>query len=95
MITKEEVQHIAKLARLDLAKEERKKMQKELSAILDYFKILQEIDTKKVESTSHPILTKPYLRKDESKREAIERTEKLIEMAPEKKERYIRTKAVL
>ena len=42
MISKEEVQHIAKLARLELTETEVEKMQKDLSAILDYFNLLQK-----------------------------------------------------
>ena len=37
MISKEEVLHIAKLARLELTEEEVEKMQKDLTEILDYF----------------------------------------------------------
>ena len=42
MISKEEVEHIAKLARLELAPVEIEKMQKDLSAILDYFNLLKK-----------------------------------------------------
>ncbi|MCX6722438.1 MAG: Asp-tRNA(Asn)/Glu-tRNA(Gln) amidotransferase subunit GatC, partial [Candidatus Staskawiczbacteria bacterium] len=41
MILKEEVEHIAKLARLELTENEVEKMQKDLSAILDYFDLLK------------------------------------------------------
>ena len=41
MISKEEVEHIAKLARLELTEKEIEKMQKDLSAILDYFDLLK------------------------------------------------------
>ena len=42
MISKEEVQHIAKLARLELTEKEAEKMQKDLSEILDYFDLLKK-----------------------------------------------------
>ena len=42
MISKEEVEHIAKLARLELTGKEVEKMQKDLSAILDYFDLLKK-----------------------------------------------------
>ena len=44
MISKEEVKHIAKLARLGLTEKEREKMQKELSSILDYIEKLGDED---------------------------------------------------
>ena len=42
MISKEEVEHIAKLARLELTGKEVEKMQKDLSDILDYFDLLKK-----------------------------------------------------
>ena len=41
MISKDEVRHIAKLARLELTESETAKMQKDLSSILDYFDLLK------------------------------------------------------
>ena len=46
MISKEEVRHIAELARLELSEKEIEKMQKDLSAILDYFDLLKKAPTK-------------------------------------------------
>ena len=40
MLSKEEVLKIAKLARLELTEQEVEKMQKDLSAVLDYFNLL-------------------------------------------------------
>jgi len=45
MITKEEVQHIAKLARLGLSESEIKKYQAQLGDILNYVDQLQKVDT--------------------------------------------------
>ena len=42
MISKDEVIKIAKLARLELTEKEIEKMQKDLSAILDYFNLLKK-----------------------------------------------------
>ncbi len=49
MITKEEVKHIAKLARLKLTDEELEKFSKQLSDILEHAKMLDEVDTDNVE----------------------------------------------
>ncbi|MBZ9578383.1 Asp-tRNA(Asn)/Glu-tRNA(Gln) amidotransferase subunit GatC [Patescibacteria group bacterium] len=100
MISKKEVQHIAKLARLGLTQKEVEKMQKELSLILDYFNLLKGVKTEKVEPTSHSILAKSYyakdlMRKDKIVKQPPEKINKLIEMASEKKQRYIRVKAIL
>jgi len=46
------VRHIAKLARLKLSEEEVQKFTKELSSILGYVEILNELDTENVEPTA-------------------------------------------
>lgn len=46
------VKHVAKLANLPLKLHEEEKFEKQLSSILDYFKKLNEVDTKNVEETS-------------------------------------------
>jgi len=65
MLSKEEVKHIAKLARLGLTDAEIEKFQKELSAILDYVEKLKEVDISGVEPTSHSVLVENIMRKDE------------------------------
>ncbi|MBZ9571813.1 Asp-tRNA(Asn)/Glu-tRNA(Gln) amidotransferase subunit GatC [Patescibacteria group bacterium] len=96
MISKKEVKHIAKLARLGITESEEEKFQKELSSILDYFTSLKEVNVEGVEPTFHVLPKKEeIMRKDERKKQPIEKVNKLIEMAPEKKKRYIRVKSVL
>lgn len=51
-LTKGQVLHVAELANLKLTEAEVKKFQKQLSDILDYIKILNQLDTNKVEPTS-------------------------------------------
>jgi len=51
-LTEEQVRHIAKLARLNFSDEEVKKFSKELTQILDYIEVLQEVDTSDVEVTA-------------------------------------------
>lgn len=52
-ITKEEVLHVAKLARLDLSEDEQVMMTEQLDTILSYFDKLAQIDTTDVEPTTH------------------------------------------
>jgi len=95
MISKQEVEHIAKLARLGLTEKEIEKFQRELSKILDYIEKLKEVDISKVEPTSHSILVENIMRIDELKKEKIEIGKKLVEMAPEKKSGFLKTKSIL
>lgn len=95
MISKKDVQHIAKLARLGLTPSELGKFRKELSAILDYFKELKNVDTSGVEPCFHAFSMEALLRQDEVKEEPVDSINKLLESAPEKKQRYVKVKAVL
>ncbi|PIP24798.1 MAG: Asp-tRNA(Asn)/Glu-tRNA(Gln) amidotransferase GatCAB subunit C [Candidatus Nealsonbacteria bacterium CG23_combo_of_CG06-09_8_20_14_all_36_12] len=95
MISEQDVKHIAKLARLGLTAKEIKKFQRELSLILDYFEKLKEVDVSKIEPTTHSILVKNIMRNDEPKSESIETRNKLIESAPDKKERFVKVKSIL
>jgi aspartyl-tRNA(Asn)/glutamyl-tRNA(Gln) amidotransferase subunit C len=93
MISKEEVQHIAKLARLGLTEKEVEKYQKELSLILDYFEKLKEVDVSGIEPTSHSIKVENVMRQDEAKGRGTGK--KLMELAPDKKDDYLKVKSIL
>jgi aspartyl/glutamyl-tRNA(Asn/Gln) amidotransferase C subunit len=92
MISREEVEHIAKLARLELTEVETEKMQRDLSAILDYFDLLKKAPRIKAETSAEKRGNE--LRKDEVVSN-YDVAEKLIETAPDKKEDYIKVKAIL
>ena len=51
-LTEDQVRHIAKLARLTLSEEEVQKYTKDLTSILGYIEVLQEVDTKNVLPTA-------------------------------------------
>ncbi|NHJ21048.1 MAG: Asp-tRNA(Asn)/Glu-tRNA(Gln) amidotransferase subunit GatC [Candidatus Lokiarchaeota archaeon] len=53
--SEETLEHISKLALLDLSDEEKKKLAKELKDILNYFKKLNDLDTSEVKPMTHPI----------------------------------------
>ena len=63
-ISFEEVEHVAKLARLALSEEERERMRAQLDAILTYIDKLNELDTSQVEPTSHVIPVTNVFRED-------------------------------
>lgn len=51
-LTLSEVEHIAKLARLNLSAEEKSRYREQLSSILDYVAMLQEVDTTEISAAS-------------------------------------------
>jgi aspartyl-tRNA(Asn)/glutamyl-tRNA(Gln) amidotransferase subunit C len=65
MIDRDQVLHVAKLARLKLTDEEIERMAGELSGILDHVDRISELDLEGVEPTSHVIALENVLRPDE------------------------------
>jgi len=94
MITKQEVKHIAKLARLSTTEKEEKEFQKELSSILDYIKRLKEVDISNIEPMSHPVLVENVVREDKPHPSDPETQKKLLELAPKTKNRYLKVKSI-
>jgi len=96
MISKEEVQRIAKLARLELTEQETEKMQKDLSAILDYVDILKKVPAAaktKAGKASNELLN--VMRGDEVQVKDANLAGDLVNAAPDKKDGYIKVKQVL
>jgi aspartyl-tRNA(Asn)/glutamyl-tRNA(Gln) amidotransferase subunit C len=63
-LTREEVEHIAELARLQLSEEEKDRYREQLSAILDYAAMLQELDTSQISPTFTVLAQQAPLRPD-------------------------------
>lgn len=61
------VDHVARLARLDLSEAERERMRGELSAILNHADKIQELDLDGVEPTAHALPLRNAMREDEVK----------------------------
>lgn len=59
-----DVSHIAKLANLPLKKEDLKKYENQLSAVLEYIEKLKEVETKNIKETSQTTNLENVTRKD-------------------------------
>ena len=95
MITKEDVQHIAHLARIELTKKEEERFGHELSAILQFIGQLNEVDTTGIEPMTGGTHLEQVVRPDKQVDTSLEhRSSALIEAAPEKKDRLIRVHSV-
>lgn len=91
MIKKEEIKHIAKLARIDLSEEEISLMQKEVSSILDYFNLLSEVDVSNVSPLFSPNQSKNETREDIPSAGPREETKKAF---PGEKKGYLKVKEI-
>jgi len=81
MIDRDQVLHVARLARLRLSEEEIDRMAGELSKILGYVEQMNELDLEGVEPTSHVVELQNVLREDVP-REGLPR-ERVLEQAPD------------
>lgn len=95
MITKEDVQHIARLARIELTPDEERRFEHELSAILQFVEQLNQVDTTGIEPMTGGTHLEQVVRPDAQDNTDIEhRAASLIKAAPEKKDRLIRVRSV-
>lgn len=94
MLTRDQVLHVAKLAKLELTEQEIQKFQKQLSEVIDYFDILKTVDTSKVSPRTHTVeITNRFQQKGVGE-STLERSEAL-KNAKEKTDKYFVTDAVL
>lgn len=84
--------HIAKLARLKLSEEEVEKFQKDLSSILEYFEVLNSLDTKNVQPLVHVSGIENQVREDVSVFPSL--SQELVEMAPSQDQGFLQVKEV-
>ena len=61
------VDHVARLARLDLSEEERDRMSAELTVILEHAEKIQALDLDPVEPTAHAVKLSNVMREDEAR----------------------------
>ena len=65
-LTLDEVEHIAELAKLGLSDEEKERFREQLSAILEYAEMLQELDTEAIPPTAGVLTIHSVMRPDEA-----------------------------
>lgn len=82
-LSKEEVQNIAKLARLSLSEAEVEKFQTQLSSVLEYMEILNEVDIEGVQPTSQVTGLEDVYRPDAQQRCDEQTRKKIISQFPE------------
>jgi aspartyl-tRNA(Asn)/glutamyl-tRNA(Gln) amidotransferase subunit C len=63
-ISLQEVDHVARLARLELSAADKERMRRELDGILSYIDKLRALDTRDVEPTSHAVPVTNVMRDD-------------------------------
>ena len=92
-LSREEVQHIALLARLGLSEAEIEKFGIQLSDILENFEILKQVDTTNLPPTAQSITLQNVFRPDEPK--ASYPVKEILNNAPQREGDSFKTRAVL
>jgi aspartyl-tRNA(Asn)/glutamyl-tRNA(Gln) amidotransferase subunit C len=92
-INKDQVKHVAHLARLAISEEEAETFTKQLDDIITFAEQLNELDTENVEPTSHVLDMKNVLRKDEPRQWLTK--EEAMKNAPDQKDGQIRVPSIL
>ena len=91
-ISREEVRHLAWLAKIELTPQEEEALSKQMADILNYFKILDTIDTKGIEPAYHVREVKNVFRPDEPRKA---NADEILKLAPAKKGRYVKAPKIV
>ena len=94
-LTKEQIKHIAELARLQLTEKELEIYGNQLSRVLGFIDQLQEVDTDDVEPTSQVTGLENVLREDTAREWDKKESKEALEQAPEIKNGQVKVKRVL
>jgi aspartyl-tRNA(Asn)/glutamyl-tRNA(Gln) amidotransferase subunit C len=92
-ITRAEVEHVARLARLELTEDEKERMTAQLDAILGYMEKLNALDTSQVEPTTTVIPMVSVMR-DDIVRPSLDREEALAN-APDRADAFFRVPRII
>jgi len=92
-LSKEEVEHVAWLARIELSEEEKALFTEQFNEILEYFRKIDEVDTEDVEPTFHVLDLQNVSRKDEPQPSLP--PEEALRNAPKKEKNFIKAPRIV
>lgn len=94
MLSKEEVKHVALLARIGVTDQDVEKYQEALSGVLDFFKDLEKADTSSVEIPRQIIGRENGMRGDRVLPNDPHQRDLIMKNVPEVKDDYVKVKSV-
>jgi aspartyl-tRNA(Asn)/glutamyl-tRNA(Gln) amidotransferase subunit C len=92
-ISLKDVEHVARLARLELSEADKERMRQELDSILSYIDKLRALDTEGVEPTAHAIPMTNVMR-DDMPRPSLSQDDMLAN-APERSGEFFRVPRII
>jgi aspartyl-tRNA(Asn)/glutamyl-tRNA(Gln) amidotransferase subunit C len=93
IISKKDIEYVAKLSRLKLKENEIQKFTTQLNTILEYIEKLNELDTANIEPTSHVVPLVNVRRKDLQKPSPS--VEEVLKNAPDKERGYFKVPPII
>ncbi|MEW6065703.1 glutamyl-tRNA amidotransferase subunit C [Desulforamulus profundi] len=93
MISKQDVEHVALLARLELSEEEKELYTQQLNKILDAARALQELNTDDVPPTAHVLSIQNVFREDRVGQHID--PEKALANAPDREENFFKVPKIV
>ena len=93
MISRKDVEHVARLSRLALSDAAIEKMREQLAAILAHIDTLRALDTEQVEPTSHAVLMENVMRDDEPRPSLPQ--EAMLANAPDRSTDFFRVPRII
>lgn len=92
-LSREEVEHVALLARLALSEEEKERFRTQLSSILEYVEIISRLETAQIEPIYHVLPLQNVFRPDGIKK-PFSRKE-VLQNAPEQDDGYFKVPRII
>ncbi len=92
-LSKKDVEHVALLAHIEISGKEKILFTNQFNDILDYFKIIDAIDTEGVTPTYHVLDIKNVFRKDDP--DISLTTEEALENAPKKEKKFFKAPRIV
>ena len=92
-LSREDVQHVASLARLGLSDDEVETMREQLSSILGHIEVLSQLDTEAIPPTAQVIALQNVLREDEVRESLPQQV--LMRLAPNSRHGFIAVSEVM
>ena len=93
MIKRDQILNIAKLARLELSEADLAKYTEQLNSILGHIEKLKQLDTSKIEATTHAVEVPNPLRADEVKPCTV--IDAVLEISPDHEAHFFRVPKVI
>ena len=92
-LSREEVLHIASLAKVRVTEEDVEKLREQLSNILEHFEVLQKLDTTSIAPTAQPNALQNVIMSDDVRPSL--KQEEVLANAPQREGEFFKVKIVL